>query len=202
MPPRIVVALAPPIIGPMVESTFLSGRILLAMPGIGDPRFNRAAIAMCVHDENGALGIGIGAVLTGLTLHQLLEQLSIEPGTAPDVPVLAGGPVEPQRGFVLHSRDWGGQDTVDVAGRWSLSGTLDVLKAIAAGKGPSRWVIALGYAGWGAGQLEDELTRHGWFDVEATDVLLFETPAESRWSQSFNAGGIDPALLASVPGRA
>jgi putative transcriptional regulator len=186
----------------MAESTFLSGRILLAMPGIGDQRFNRAAIAMCAHDENGALGIGIGATFDGLTLHQLLEQVSVEPGMAPDVPILMGGPVEPQRGFVLHSLDWGGIETVDVAGRWALSGTLDVLKAIAAGKGPSRWLVALGYAGWSAGQLEEELTGHGWFDVEGTDTLLFDTPAGARWAASFVAGGIDPASLASVPGRA
>ena len=135
----------------MDSTRFLTGQFLLAMPGIGDPRFERAVIAVCAHDVEGALGIGIGDTIDGLTLHDLLDQFEIEPGVAPDTPVHFGGPVEPRRGFVLHSPDWGGQDTIDVGGRWSLSGTIDVLRAIAEGTGPSRWLVALGYAGWGEG---------------------------------------------------
>src|SRR5919107_463938 len=123
----------------MDQPPFLSGQLLLAMPGIGDPRFEKAVIAMCVHDENGALGIGLGRIVPRITFHDLLRQLDIEPGVAPDVPIHLGGPVEPQRGFILHSPDWGGQESVHVAGRWVLSATLDILRAIAEGRGPTRW---------------------------------------------------------------
>lgn len=100
----------------MESAEYLTGQFLLAMPGIGDPRFERSVIAMCAHDENGALGVGIGATIAGLGLHDLLEQFEIEPGEAPDAPIHFGGPVEPRRGFVLHSLDWGGQDTIDISG--------------------------------------------------------------------------------------
>ena len=113
-----------------------------------------------------------------------------------------GGPVDPQRGFVLHSPDWGGQDTVDVAGRYALTNTIDVLKAIAEGQGPSRWLAALGYAGWGEGQLDEELTRHGWFSCAATDALLFDEPVDRRWSSAFMSAGVDPRLLSASAGQA
>ncbi|MBX9795685.1 YqgE/AlgH family protein [Sphingomonas sp.] len=172
------------------------------MPGIGDPRFDHAVIAMCAHDENGALGIGIGAEIAGLGLHDLLEQLEIECGDVANAPVCVGGPVEQGRGFVLHSTDWEGQGTVSVAGRWALSGSLDVLKAIAAGQGPSRWQVALGYAGWGEGQLDAEMTRHGWFNASADAGLIFDTPVAERWQRGFLEAGIDPRLLSSGAGTA
>jgi len=153
------------------QPTFLSGKLLLAMPGMADPRFERAVIAMCVHDENGAIGIGIGHKRAGINFRGLLKQLEIDPGEAPDCAVHHGGPVEPGRGFVLHSTDWGGQDTLHVAGPkgeiFAMTGTIDVLKAIAEGKGPSRWIAALGYAGWGEGQLEGEIVQASWFVVDA-----------------------------------
>lgn len=182
--------------------TYLTGQFLLAMPGIDDPRFDHAVIALCAHDAEGAIGIGIGATIARLGLHTVLEQLGIEPGGAPDVAVHRGGPVEPRRGFVLHSLDWGGQDTIQVAGRWALSGTTDILKAIAAARGPSRWLVALGYAGWGAGQLDGEMARHGWFNVPGDLGLLYETAADERWARGFAAAGIDPRLLASRAGSA
>jgi putative transcriptional regulator len=186
----------------MEQSNFLTGQFLLAMPGIGDPRFDRAVIAMCAHDGNGALGVGVGATIEGLTLGDLLDQFDIDGGKLADRPVHFGGPVEPQRGFVLHSGDWGGQDTIDVAGRWALSGTVDILRAIADGTGPSRWLVALGYAGWGEGQLDAEMTRHGWFNVAGDEQLLFSTDAGSRWERGFEQAGIDPRLLATQAGKA
>jgi putative transcriptional regulator len=186
----------------MENPRFLSGQFLLAMPGIGDPRFEKAVIAMCVHDEEGALGIGLGRTLPRIRFHDLLGQLGIDPGVAPNAPIHLGGPVEPQRGFILHSLDWGGQETVQVADRWALSATLDILRAIAEGRGPTRWVAALGYAGWGAGQLEEEMSRHGWFSVAGTDELLYDTSVESRWSSAFRGAGIDPRLLTSSSGTA
>lgn len=130
-----------------MDAPYLTGQFLLAMPGIGDPRFERAVIAVCAHDADGAVGIGVGAEIADLKFTDLLEQLSLDPGAADDAPVHFGGPVEMRRGFVLHSADWSGQDTIDVAGLWSLTGTVDVLRAIAEGKGPAHWVAALGYAG-------------------------------------------------------
>ncbi len=186
----------------MQTPAYLSGQFLLAMPGMFDPRFDHAVIAMCAHDKDGALGIGIGATIGGLGLHDLLDQFEIPHGVAPDAPVHFGGPVEPRRGFVVHSSDWGGQDTIDVAGRWSLSSTVDVLRAIAEGSGPTRWLVALGYAGWGAGQLDGELSRPGWFHVEGDAALLFEDAAETRWANAFAKAGIDPRLLAPTTGTA
>ncbi|MCW4460172.1 YqgE/AlgH family protein [Sphingomonas sp. BT-65] len=186
----------------MESSAYLTGQVLLALPGIGDPRFERAVIAMCAHDDNGALGIGVGQTIAGLGLHELLDQFEIDPGSAPDAPVHFGGPVEPRRGFVLHSTDWGGQDTIEVAGRWALSGTIDILRAIAEGIGPSRWLVALGYAGWGEGQLDEEMTRHGWFNVPGDLDLLYGVEAHRRWEQGFEREGIDPRLLAASTGTA
>jgi putative transcriptional regulator len=185
---------------------FLSGKLLLAMPGMADPRFERAVIALAVHDENGAVGIGIGHKRAGLRFRQLLKQLDVDPGTAPDCAVHHGGPVEPGRGFVLHSDDWGGQDTIQIVGpakiKYAMTGTIDVLKAIAEGRGPSRWLIALGYAGWGEGQLDEEMTRHGWFAAEGRPELLFDTPTDERWDRAFRAEGIDPRLLVGETGVA
>ena len=185
-----------------MQPQFLTGQFLLAMPGIGDPRFERAVIAICAHDPDGAVGIGLGAEIAGLGFHDLLKQVDVEPGVAPDVPVHFGGPVDLRRGFVVHSRDWSGQDTVDVAGLWALTGTLDILKAIAAGTGPAQWVAALGYAGWGAGQLDAELARPGWFNVPGDAALLFETPTEDRWTRAMTSAGVDPRLLTSGAGTA
>ncbi len=186
----------------MQTTPFMTGQFLLAMPGIGDSRFDRAVIAMCAHDDEGALGIGLGVAIESLRFHDVLQQLEIDPGAAPDVAVHLGGPVEPRRGFVIHTRDWGGADTIDVAGRWALSGTIDILRAIAAGTGPSRWLVALGYAGWGAGQLDGELTRHGWLNVTGDEGLLYDTHADHRWAAGFASAGIDPRLLASTTGTA
>ena len=180
--------------------------MLLAMPGMADPRFERAVIAMAVHDEQGAVGIGIGHLRVGLRFRQLLKQLGVDPGEAPDCAIHHGGPVEPGRGFVLHSDDWGGQDTIQIVtasgAHHAMTGTIDVLSAIAAGRGPSRWLIALGYAGWEAGQLDQEMTRHGWFAAQGGADLLFDTPTADRWERAFKAEGIDPRLLVGETGAA
>ena len=186
----------------MEEPKYLTGQLLLAMPGIGDPRFEKAVIAMCSHDEEGALGIGLGRLIPRIHFHDLLQQLDIDPGVAPNVPIHLGGPVEPQRGFLLHSLDWGGQESLQVADRWALSATLDILKAIAEGKGPSRWVAALGYAGWGAGQLEQEMCGNGWFATPGGDALLYDCDVKSRWRTGFEAAGVDPRLLTADFGTA
>ena len=184
------------------DAEFLAGRLLLAMPGMFDPRFAQAVIALCVHDANGALGIGTGRLHDSLRFRAVLEEAEIDPGDAPDAPVHIGGPVEPQRGFVLHSPDWTGHGTIAVPGLWSLSFSTDVLRAIAEGHGPRHWLFALGYAGWGEGQLEGEMRQHGWHAAAGRSAILFDTPAGQRWRATWLAEGIDPALLASETGRA
>lgn len=186
----------------MTVPQYLSGRFLLAMPGMFDPRFERSVNVICVHDENGALGIGIGHVREGVRFRELLEEVGVDPGIAPDCAVHHGGPVEPGRGFVLHSTDWGGADTIAVQPLCALSASIDILRAIAEGRGPTQWLIALGYAGWGPGQLEGEMRQHGWYAAQGQTDILFGTAAEARWAATWRAEGIDPALLANETGHA
>ncbi|MDT7933381.1 MAG: YqgE/AlgH family protein [Sphingomonadaceae bacterium] len=189
----------------MLDPRYLSGQLLLALPGIGDPRFERSVIAMCVHDDNGALGVIISALHDGLTARQLMEQLDIDPGCTPeDAPVYAGGPVEPGRGFVIHTQDYTTDGTIQVADVWSLSMSQQVLKDIASGRGPERWLLALGYAGWGERQLDGELRRHGWRSLDAAglDDLIYDAPADQRWPRAFARLGVDVAHLAAAAGSA
>jgi putative transcriptional regulator len=186
----------------MSEPEYLAGRILLAMPGMVDPNFERSVTAVCVHDELGALGVGIGHLRAGIGFHDLLREVGIEPGAAPDCPVHHGGPVEPGRGFVLHSPDWRDEDTIEVPALGALSASLEVLKAIAGGRGPEKWLMALGYAGWGPGQLDAEMRYHGWFAATGWPEILFETPADRRWAATWEAEGINPAQLVGQTGTA
>jgi putative transcriptional regulator len=181
---------------------YYPGRLLLAMPGIGDANFERAVIALCAHDVDGALGIDIGQEVGALGLHALLESFDIDPRAAPDVPVLRGGPVEPKRGFVLHSLDWQDENVMSVGGRWGLTGSLAILEAIGRGEGPRHFLIALGYAGWSPGQLEDEMCRHGWFLGGESLDGMFALPAAVRWDAAFAESGIDVSHLVSEAGSA
>ncbi|MDE2435169.1 MAG: YqgE/AlgH family protein [Sphingomonadales bacterium] len=186
----------------MTDAAYLSGRLLLAMPGMGDPRFDHAVIAMVQHDAEGALGVGVGRARDGVTLHAVLKDLEIDPGDLPDAPVLDGGPVEQQRGFVLHSAEWQGRGTIEAGPFGAMTTSRDVLEAIAAGIGPQDYVVALGYAGWGAGQLDGEMRRHGWFAARGNPDILFRTSPEERWRATWKAQGIDPAHLVGQTGRA
>jgi putative transcriptional regulator len=187
---------------PTDSPRFYGGRMLLAMPGMADGRFHRAAIAMCVHDDHGALGLDIGNAVEGLSLAELMSSLGIDGGSLSHVPVMRGGPVEPQRGFVLHSGDWGGQDSIAVNTDWRMSGSLDVLKAIAGGEGPTHYIVALGYSGWGAGQLEHEMTAHGWFLGNEIPHHMAAISPGRRWDESFAECGVDARLLSGGVGMA
>lgn len=178
------------------------GQFLLALPGMEDRRFDHSVVAVCVHDENGALGIAVSDEIDGVGLHDLLESFDIDPTNVPDTPVVRGGPVEPRRGFVLHSLDWQEQDMVEVGPDWGLSGSLEILKAIAEGRGPRRYIVALGYAGWGAGQLDEEMTGESWFPVECTADILFDVPPERKWAAAYAAAGVDASHLVSGAGSA
>ncbi len=182
---------------------FLVGQLLLSMPGIGDPRFERVVIAMCLHDADGALGLVVNRRHDDLSVRALMEQLDVDPGVTPhDARVMIGGPVEPGRGFVLHSTDYEGQSTIGVDGKWAMTSTVDILRDIAAGKGPQRWLSALGYTGWGGGQLESEMTRHGWLLAPGDSGLLFDAPVESRWPAAYGGLGINVGNLSAIAGRA
>ncbi len=191
----------------MSDPRFLTGQYLLSMPGIGDPRFDRTVIAMCVHDDDGALGLIVNRPHPVMTVRDLMIQLDIAPGTTPvGAKVMNGGPVEPGRGFVVHSPDYSGQGTIHVGSlggiRWGLTSTVDVLRDIALGRGPSRWLATLGYTGWGAGQLDGELRRHGWHSIDGSDDLIFATAVPQRWPRAFASLGIDVGHLSPVAGTA
>ncbi|APX22097.1 UPF0301 protein [Salipiger profundus] len=185
-------------------ATDLTGKLLIAMPGMGDPRFEHSVVYMCAHSDEGAMGLIINKPSGDVTMAALLDQLSItaEPGL--DLKhVHFGGPVEMGRGFVLHSPDYmSGLTTLQVDPRFSMTGTLDVLETIARGEGPAHWLAMLGYAGWGPGQLEAELTQNGWLVCDATPDLVFETPDLGKWEAALNSMGIPAHLLSAEGGSA
>ena len=183
--------------------SYLAGQLLIAMPGMRDPRFARTVVYMCAHSAEGAMGLVINRVLESLTFTDLLEQLGIE-GTAvqPSSAVHFGGPVETGRGFVLHSPDYRQDGTLSVADDVSLTATVDILRAIAAGEGPRRHLLALGYAGWGPGQLDGEIRANGWLHVAADEELVFDAGLDSKWDRAIAKIGIDPRMLSDVAGHA
>ncbi len=186
----------------MDDTIFFSGQFLLATPGMADPRFARSVVAICSHDVNGALGINIGETVEGISFHDILKQFDIDTADAPDREVFLGGPMETQRGFILHSLDINMLDTLQVGNSWGLSSSVDMLNAIAKGRGPEKWTIALGYAGWGEGQLEDELTQNGWSIAKGTPDWLYDTGSADKWVMAWEALGIDPNKLSSGFGSA
>ncbi|WP_337658462.1 YqgE/AlgH family protein [Sphingorhabdus sp. Alg231-15] len=186
----------------MEDAVYFSGQFLLATPGMADPRFSRSIIAICSHDEHGALGINIGEISTDISFHGILEQFDIEPDELDDRNVFVGGPVEVHRGFILHSLDFNLSDTLQVGDRWGLSSSLDILGAIAKDRGPKKWIAALGYSGWGAGQLEHELTQNGWSVTPGEAEWLYETRAKDKWEMAWQSQGIDPNKLSGQFGSA
>jgi putative transcriptional regulator len=183
---------------------FLEGKLLIAMPGMADERFAQTVIYMCAHSSKGAMGIVINKPIPGLTFAELMKQLQIETGPkAGELPILYGGPVETGRGFVLHSGDYEASDsTLSVSEDISLTATLDILRAIADGRGPKRALFALGYAGWGAGQVENEFQVNGWIHCQADPTLVFGTDPQAKWSAALARLGIGPSGLVSDAGRA
>jgi putative transcriptional regulator len=186
----------------MTTITDLSGKMLLALPSIGDPRFHRSVIALCSHDADGALGIDIGSPIDAMTVGDVFAQFDIATTRRFDQPVLFGGPVEPQRGFILHSADWDAPGALAVAGRWALSASLATLQAIAAGEGPRDWLLALGYAGWGAGQLESELAASAWHIGDYDAERFYRAAPRDKWVSIFAAQGIDAERIAAAGGTA
>lgn len=190
---------------------YLDGQILLAMPGMTDPRFARSVIYLCAHSQEGAMGLVINRKARKVTFQDLLIQLDVVtaegairlPARAGAVPVLKGGPVETGRGFVLHSSDYSSDETtLEIDSGVSLTASVDILRAIVEGEGPDRAVLALGYAGWGAGQLENEIQGNGWLNCPADAELLFGGDLEGKYVRALGKLGVDPANLVGQAGHA
>lgn len=184
------------------DNDYLKGKLLLAMPDMGDPRFSRSVIFICAHDKNGAMGLVVNQTITGIDGQELLEQFDIIPDQGFDIPIYHGGPVETSRGFILHSNDYLQSDTVPVVEGFSVTGTIDALRAAAKGEGPKHLLFALGYSGWTAGQLDNELQQNAWLVVDADPELIFTTPKDHLWAEALKRTGIDPAMLSPSGGRA
>jgi len=182
----------------------LAGKLLVAMPDMGDARFERSVIYMCAHSDDGAMGLIVNKPAPEVRFGDLLKQLGIEADPeARDIRVHFGGPVEHGRGFVLHSADYNsGNGTLEVDGTTSMTATMDVLEDIAAGRGPESSMLALGYAGWGPGQLEDEIALNGWLVCDARDDIVYGRANEFKWKAALKHMGIDPLLLSSTSGSA
>jgi putative transcriptional regulator len=181
----------------------LTGQVLIAMPAMGDPRFAQAVIYLCDHSSNGAMGIIVNRPLETPSFEDLLRQLSIDPvPPARTIRLCSGGPVDNARGFVLHSTDWTGEGSLRVDERFALTASLDILKAIAGGGGPLQGVLALGYAGWGPGQLDAEMQQNAWLSAPADPTLVFDGDHATKWRRALAVLRIDPLLLSGVAGHA
>jgi putative transcriptional regulator len=182
---------------------FFTGQLLIAMPTMPDPRFARTVIYMCAHSDEGALGLVINKLFDDLNFEDLLDQVGIEPETCKrSIPVHSGGPVESGRGFVLHSQEFTDESTMVVDEKVALTASVDILRAIAEGNGPRHCLLALGYSGWGPGQLESEIHENGWLNVPADEALIFDTDLENKWQRAIAKIGVDFAKLSGQAGRA
>ena len=192
---------------PVTQSVNLTGHFLIAMPAMTDPYFSGTLIYICEHTEQGALGIIVNRPID-MTLEALFEKIEVplETNGFDRMPVYFGGPVQTERGFVLHEK-LGGEpsaysSTMSVPGGLEMTTSRDVLEALSNGAGPKRVLITLGYSGWEAGQLEDELGRNGWLTVDADPAIIFDTPIEKRYERAVSLLGIDPRMLSQEAGHA
>jgi putative transcriptional regulator len=185
------------------ENLSLTGQILIAMPQMGDPRFSQSVIYLCAHTPEGAMGIVVNRPLNKPDFAGLLKQLDIEPQPpSRQISLCTGGPVDNNRGFVLHSTDWVTEGSMEVDGTHMLTSSLDILKAIAEGGGPRRCLLALGYAGWDAGQLDEEFLQNAWLNAPPDDQILFDAAHETKWQRALAKLRINPAMLSGIAGRA
>lgn len=182
----------------------LTGSLLVAMPGMGDPRFVQSVIYICAHSGEGAMGLIVNKPAASMRLAGLLDELEIPHDAGlPDVRIHFGGPVEHGRGFVLHSRDVaGGEGTLAVTDEIAMTATRDILERIAEGQGPKSCLLALGYSGWGPGQLEGEIARNDWLTVPSRSDLVFGRANEHKWAAALKSIGVDPLTLSLQAGRA
>ena len=185
------------------DSPYMTGQLLVAMPQMRDPRFARSVIYMCAHSADGAMGLVVNRRVGSITFDDLLQQLNIGPNKRHDeIRVHFGGPVEQGRGFVLHSSDYLQTGSLRVDDQVALTATLDILKEMAAGGGPRKSLLALGYAGWGPGQLDAEIQANGWLSVSSDEALVFDADLDHKWERAIGKIGIDFSQLSSEAGHA
>ena len=185
------------------DGSYVTGQLLIAMPGMRDERFAKSVIYMCAHSEEGAMGLVLNQRLDALTFAELISQLELdEKHLSKDVPVHFGGPVESGRGFVLHTSDYQQDATLEVVNGVALTATVEILKAIAQGKGPQKSLLALGYAGWGPGQLDMEIRANGWLQVPSDSEIIFDIEPDTKWERAIQRLGIDPRMLSDDVGHA
>ncbi len=201
LPPLGVAAVHPA--KPVGEPTTLTGQVLIAMPNMGDPRFSQSVIYMCAHTEEGAMGIVVNRPLASPSFEDLLRQLNVDPvPPARKILLCSGGPVDNARGFVLHTADWTDDASLRVDDALALTASLDILKAIATGGGPRQGLLALGYAGWGPGQLDTEFMQNAWLSAPVDMDVLFDAEHDTKWRRALATLHIDPLLLSGTAGRA
>lgn len=188
----------------MDDSFDLTGKMLIAMPGMGDPRFEHSVILLCAHSDDGAMGLIVNKPSKDLTFAGLLEHLDIKPSAqVRDIRVHFGGPVDHGRGFILHSGEYAqSESTLRISDTMAMTATIDVLEDIALGIGPKQTLMAMGYAGWAGGQLEAEISANGWLFGDVDEDLIFRADAATKWSDAIKSMGIDPLLLSAEAGHA
>jgi putative transcriptional regulator len=186
----------------MTDKNYLTDQFLIAMPTLADPNFSHTVTYLCQHNEEGALGIMVNREHP-MRVGELFEQLSLQPKDPAMVEqvVYFGGPVQPERGFVLHVPCGSWDSTLPVNSQISLTTSRDILEAIASGKGPEKWMIALGYAGWGEGQLEYEIQQNSWLNGQASEKIIFDLPSEVRWRSAAESIGVDISLISNQVGH-
>jgi putative transcriptional regulator len=188
---------------PISPDPFFTGQLLVAMPTLIDPPFAQSVIYVCAHTPDGAMGLVVNRPLVKPSFDELLQQLDIAPmPPARRIRLCVGGPVDNARGFVLHTTDWIGEGSLQVNDDLALTASLDVLKAIAEGGGPAEGMLALGYAGWGPGQLDAEIQQNAWLSVPADRALVFSDEADTKWRRALGLLRIDPFLLSETAGHA
>ena len=183
---------------------FLLGKLLIALPGMPDKRFEKSVIFMCAHSDQGAMGLIVNKPFEGLSFRELVQRLDVRvTANTPGPPILFGGPVGTGQGFVLHTSEFGnGEATMPVTSEISLTATIDILRAIAEGRGPEKALFALGYAGWGPGQIEGELSSNGWIHCDAKKTILFDLDCDAKWRAALATLGADISGLSAEAGRA
>lgn len=189
---------------PQEKQGFLYGKLLIAMPGMSDPRFEQSVILMIAHSDTGAMGLIVNKPIPQLGFRDLMQKMDIAVSDQTSVkPVLFGGPCETDHGYVLHGQERSNrQSTLPVTPDILLTPTVDMLRAIADGRGPERWLMALGYAGWGPGQIESEIVANGWIHCDADAGLVFDAEADDKWRLAFGKLGAGLSGLSSEAGRA
>jgi putative transcriptional regulator len=181
----------------------LAGQLLVAMPQMQDHRFQRSVLYLCAHNKEGAMGLVLNKLIGSLTLPELLVQLDISASGLVGAPrIHFGGPVESGRGFVLHSADYTEKDSLTVGDNLALTATLEILRAIGRGEGPRQSLLALGYAGWGPGQLDSELQQNGWLHAPADEAILFDVELDSKWQRALGKLGVELSMLSADAGHA